>query len=56
VLFLLTAAIVSNIEAIQQTLNVALDNAYSHVFVPVEAFMWIRSIAIHGKCTRAVEV
>src|SRR5258708_38986548 len=46
VLLLFTAAIVSNIEAIQQTLNVTLTNAYLHVFVPVEALIWIRSIAI----------
>jgi hypothetical protein len=46
VLLLFTAAIVSNIEAIQQTLNVTLNNAYLHVFVPVEALIWIRSIAI----------
>src|SRR5258708_7453887 len=46
VLLLFTAAIVSNIEAIQQTLNVTLANAYVHVFVPVEALIWIRSIAI----------
>src|SRR5713101_1697682 len=46
VLLLFTAAIVSNIEAVQQTLNIALDQAYIHVFVPVEALIWIRSIAI----------
>ncbi len=46
VLLLFTAAIVSNIEAVQQTLNVSLDSAYLHVFVPVEALIWIRSIAI----------
>ena len=46
VLLLFTAAIVSNIEAIQQTLNVTLANAYVHVFIPVEALIWIRSIAI----------
>ena len=46
VLLLFTAAIVSNIEAIQQTLNVTLANAYLHVFVPVEWLIWIRSIAI----------
>lgn len=46
VLLLFTAAIVSNIEAIQQTLSVTLANAYLHVFVPVEALIWIRSIAI----------
>jgi hypothetical protein len=45
-LLLFTAAIVSNIETIQQTLNVTLDNAYLHVFVPVEVLIWIRSIAI----------
>jgi hypothetical protein len=45
-LLLFTAAIVSNIEAIQQTLNLSLDNAYLHVFVPVEALIWVRSIAI----------
>src|SRR5258705_978336 len=33
VLLLFTAAIVSNIEAVQQTLSVSLDNAYLHVFV-----------------------
>jgi hypothetical protein len=46
VLLLFTAAIVSNIEAIQQTLDVTLANAYLHVFVPVEALIWIRSLAI----------
>src|SRR5690348_14576047 len=46
VLLLFTAAIVSNIEAVQQTLNVTLDTAYLHVFVPVEALIWIRSLAI----------
>ena len=45
-LLLFTAAIVSNIESVQQTLNVTLDNAYLHVFVPVEALIWIRSLAI----------
>jgi hypothetical protein len=30
----------------QQTLNDTLDNAYLHVFVPVEALFWIRSITI----------
>lgn len=46
VLLLFTAAIVSNIESIQQTLNLTLDHAYAHVFLPVEALIWIRSIAI----------
>jgi hypothetical protein len=45
-LLLFTAAIVSNIESVQQTLNIALDQAYAHVFLPVEALIWIRSIAI----------
>jgi hypothetical protein len=45
-LLLFTAAIVSNIESVQQTLNIALDQAYVHVFVPVEALIWIRSIGI----------
>src|SRR5258706_2889075 len=46
VLLLFTAAIVSNIEAVQQTLSVTLDTAYVHVFIPVEALIWIRSLAI----------
>lgn len=45
-LLLFTAAIVSNIEAVQQTLKITLNAAYIHVFVPVEALIWIRSIAI----------
>src|SRR6266568_5015546 len=45
-LLLFTAAIVSNIESVQQTLNIALDQAYAHVFLPVEVLIWIRSIAI----------
>ena len=43
---LFTAAIVRNIEAVQQTLNVTHDAAYSHVFISIEALTWIRSIAI----------
>jgi len=46
VLLLFTAAIVLNIESVQQTLNLTLDNAYVHVFVPVEALIWMRSVAI----------
>src|SRR5258707_5884054 len=46
VLLLFTAAIVSNIEALQQTLNVTLDTAYPHVFIPVEALILVRSLAI----------
>lgn len=46
VLLLFTAAIVSNIESVQQTLNLTLDQAYMHVFIPVEALIWIRSLAI----------
>jgi hypothetical protein len=45
-LLLFTAAIVSNIESVQQTLNITLDSAYLHVFIPVEALIWIRSLAI----------
>jgi len=45
-LLLFTAAIVSNIESVQQTLNLSLEAAYIHVFVPVEALIWIRSVAI----------
>ena len=45
-LLLFTAAIVSNIEAVQQTLNITLEAAYVHVFVPVETLIWIRSVAI----------
>jgi hypothetical protein len=45
-LLLFTAAIVSNIESVQQTLNIALEEAYVHVLVPVEALIWIRSLAI----------
>jgi hypothetical protein len=46
VLLLFTAAIVSNIEATQQTLNITLDSAYTHVFVPIELLIWIRSVTI----------
>jgi hypothetical protein len=46
VLLLFTAAIVSNIESVQQTLNLTLDAAYVHVFIPVEALIWIRSVVI----------
>jgi hypothetical protein len=42
-LLLFTAAIVSNIESVQQTLNIALDQAYVHVFIPLEALIWMRS-------------
>lgn len=45
-LLLFTAATVSNIESIQQTLNLALEQAYLRVFIPVEALIWIRSIVI----------
>ncbi len=45
-LLLFTAAIVLNIESVQQTLNISLDNAYTHVVIPVEALIWIRSVAI----------
>src|SRR5215470_2216250 len=45
-LLLFTAAIVSNIESVQQTLNITLNSAYTHVFIPVEALIWVRSTAI----------
>jgi hypothetical protein len=45
-LLLFTAAIVSTIESVQLTLNIALDTAYVHVFIPVEVLIWIRSLAI----------
>jgi hypothetical protein len=46
VLLLFTAAIVSNIESVQQTLNLTLDPAYEHVFLPVEVLIWVRSLVI----------
>ncbi|HEU5379614.1 MAG TPA: hypothetical protein VFV38_29680 [Ktedonobacteraceae bacterium] len=45
-LLLFTAAIVSNIESVQQTLHITLDSAYTHVFIPVEALIWVRSFVI----------
>jgi hypothetical protein len=45
-LLLFTAAIVLNIESVQQTLNLTLEAAYVHVFIPVEALIWVRSLAI----------
>jgi len=45
-LLLFTAAIVSNIESVQQTLNLTLDAAYGHVFIPVEVLIWVRSLVI----------
>jgi hypothetical protein len=45
-LLLFTAATVSNIESVQQTLNITLDSAYIHVFVPVEVLIWVRSFVI----------
>jgi len=45
-LLLFTAAIVLNIESVQQTLNLTLDAAYIHVFIPVEVLIWIRTLAI----------
>jgi hypothetical protein len=46
VLLLFTAAIVSNIESVQQTLSLTLDAAYGHVFIPVEVLIWVRSLVI----------
>lgn len=45
-LLLFTAAIVSNIESVQQTLNITLDSSYTHVLVPLEALIWVRSFVI----------
>ena len=45
-LLLFTAAIVSNIESVQQTLNLTLEAAYGHVFIPVEVLIWVRSLVI----------
>ncbi len=45
-LLLYTAAIVSNIEAVQQALNITLQQAYIHVFIPIEVLIWIRSITV----------
>lgn len=45
-LLLFTAAIVLNIESVQQTLNLTLDASYVHVFIPIELLIWIRSLAI----------
>jgi len=45
-LLLFTAAIVSNIEAVQQALNITLQEAYIHVFIPSEALIWIRSVTV----------
>jgi hypothetical protein len=45
-LLLFTAAIVSNIESVQQTLNLTLEAAYGHVFISVEALIWVRSLVI----------
>ena len=36
ILLLFTAAIVLNIESVQQTLNITLERAYIYVFVPDE--------------------
>jgi hypothetical protein len=46
VLLLFTACLVSNIESIQQTLNITLSSAYTHVFIPIEGLIWIRSITV----------
>ncbi|GHO98392.1 hypothetical protein KSF_084400 [Reticulibacter mediterranei] len=45
-LLLFTACLVSNIESIQQTLNITLSSAYQHVFLPIEGLIWIRSVTI----------
>jgi hypothetical protein len=45
-LLLFVACIVSNIESVQTTLNITLEQAYTHVFIPVDFLIWIRSIVI----------
>ena len=45
-LLLFIVAVVSNIESVQQILDLALANAYVQVFIPVEALIWVRSLAI----------
>src|SRR5712691_4892703 len=45
-LLLFTAAIVSNIESVQQTLNLTLEAAYVHVFIPVDVLILVRSFVI----------
>lgn len=46
-LVLFTAFSVSNIEALQQTLNISLDTAYTHIpFISVEMLIWIRSLTV----------
>ena len=45
-LLLFATAIVSNIESVQQTLNITLDSAYTHVFVALETLIWVRSLVI----------
>jgi len=46
VLQLFAAAIISNIESVQQTLNLILEMSYMHVFILVELLIRIRSIVI----------
>lgn len=46
VVLLFTAAIVSNIESVQQTLNITLAAAYTHSPVSIESLVWLRSISI----------
>jgi hypothetical protein len=45
-LVLFTAFNVSNIEAIQQTLNLTLDEGYTHSLISVEALVNIRSLTV----------
>ncbi len=39
-------SVLSDSLMMQQTLNLTLENAYLHVFIPVELLIWIRSVAI----------
>lgn len=45
-MLLFTAVIVSNIESLQQTLNITLTQAYTHSPIPVETLVWMRSFCI----------
>jgi hypothetical protein len=40
------AVIVSNIESLQQTLNITLTQTYTHLPISVEALVWMRSCSI----------
>ena len=41
-----TIALMLGMSPVQQTLNVTLEAAYTHVFVSIEALTWVRSISV----------